>query len=135
MSEKRVLTIDRSKWRRGGNGGIGAGVTALLNEQGFMCCLGFDAIGRGLTAGQIRDCMYPTSVVVRGRESVDSDYAKALLMRDARGVIEGDNHLARSAAEANDNKGIDDAEREALVRKNLIALGWDDVVFVDGGAA
>lgn len=41
----KTLTLDYSKWRAGGNGlckdtVIGQGRTKLLNEQGFMCCLG-----------------------------------------------------------------------------------------------
>lgn len=36
------FTIDRSKWRCGDCGpyAAGAGDTLLLNDQGFMCCLG-----------------------------------------------------------------------------------------------
>lgn len=40
---KDYLTIDRSKWRTGKEnfGSTGEGDTELLNEDGFMCCLGF----------------------------------------------------------------------------------------------
>ena len=40
------LIIDRSKWRTGSGGkfSTGTGDTALRNGQGFMCCLGFEAL-------------------------------------------------------------------------------------------
>ena len=39
----KTVVIDRSKWRTGGVGinATGEGQTKLLNEEGFMCCLGF----------------------------------------------------------------------------------------------
>lgn len=38
----KELILDYSKWRCGDDGEnkVGTGVTALLNDQGFMCCLG-----------------------------------------------------------------------------------------------
>jgi hypothetical protein len=40
--EVKQLILDYSKWRCGDDGEnkIGTGTTALLNDQGFMCCLG-----------------------------------------------------------------------------------------------
>ena len=46
MTSKLKVTIDRAKWRCGGDGGPngnGAGDTQLLNDSGYMCCLGFIA--------------------------------------------------------------------------------------------
>ena len=46
-----TLTIDRSKWARGKNNGL----SALLNDDGNMCCLGFAAIQiTGLTPDDIQ---------------------------------------------------------------------------------
>ncbi len=41
--ERKRLVIDRSKWRSGsfGKNQTGSGITALLNDKGYMCCLGF----------------------------------------------------------------------------------------------
>lgn len=42
--DKVKVVIDRSKWRTGGNNGrfiTGKGETMLLNDEGYMCCLGF----------------------------------------------------------------------------------------------
>jgi hypothetical protein len=44
MTKKTKVTIDRSKWRCGGDDGAfsnGKGHTKLLNCKGYMCCLGF----------------------------------------------------------------------------------------------
>lgn len=43
---KDYLIINRAKWRTGANSidpsyRTGKGYTALLNEEGYMCCLGF----------------------------------------------------------------------------------------------
>lgn len=44
---KTTFTIDRSKWRCGGNiEPRGKGPTQMLNQEGYMCCLG--QIGRQL---------------------------------------------------------------------------------------
>jgi len=46
-----TLTIQRDKWARGKNNGL----SALLNDDGNMCCMGFAAIQiTGLTPDQIR---------------------------------------------------------------------------------
>lgn len=40
----KVLILDYNTWRSGGNPGednaVGKGSTMLLNEEGYMCCLG-----------------------------------------------------------------------------------------------
>jgi hypothetical protein len=43
MKRKIKVTIDRSKWRTGADSSnqTGKGCTALLNKEGYMCCLGF----------------------------------------------------------------------------------------------
>lgn len=43
MSDKIPIIIDRSKWRTGytGDNQTGKGMTALVNQEGYCCCLGF----------------------------------------------------------------------------------------------
>lgn len=43
MKRKIKVVIDRSKWRTGGGGlnQTGEGGTSILNDEGYMCCLGF----------------------------------------------------------------------------------------------
>jgi hypothetical protein len=42
MDKPKKLILDYSKWRCGMDGAnsLGDGETALLNDKGFMCCLG-----------------------------------------------------------------------------------------------
>lgn len=56
MDKSKKLILDYSKWRCGDNGGnkVGEGVTELLNEYGFMCCLG----QFGLQLGLFEDDIY-----------------------------------------------------------------------------
>lgn len=57
------LVIDRTKWRRGGSKrDFTDGETALLNNQGMMCCLGSACIASGLSRGQILGEPEPWSV-------------------------------------------------------------------------
>lgn len=45
VKKKYKIVIDRSKWRTGDKGlnATGKGTTALLNDEGCKCCLGFIA--------------------------------------------------------------------------------------------
>lgn len=47
MSKLLTTTIVASKWACGGRD------TQLVNKDGTMCCLGFDAVQRGITAQKI----------------------------------------------------------------------------------
>lgn len=73
MSRKKakVLVIDRRKWRRGGDGVMCMlndkfGGTALLNDRGKMCCLGFDA----------KACGVPRSIILK--EGMPDDVVRHL---------------------------------------------------------
>lgn len=64
-TEPRVLVIDRAKWRVGGGSQklkYLCGRVALRNEEGFLCCLGFDALACGVPEGALKDWSLPTSV-------------------------------------------------------------------------
>ena len=62
---QKKFIIDRSKWRCGGNlsdGGTnlrGEGITYLLNNQGFMCCLGQVAKQCGVDEYDLLETEYP----------------------------------------------------------------------------
>jgi hypothetical protein len=130
MGEKRVLTIDRSKWRRGGGSEINHpdGPTRLLNERGKMCCLGFDALACGLPPEAIQDKGEPGEIDDALRNF--PEYVKSARFHDDD---EGPYQTWRidDAIRDNDDATLTEARREELVRKDLLALGWDDVVFVD----
>ena len=65
--------IDRSKWRSGneGNYAIGLGNTFLLNEKGFMCCLGQVEKQLGLSDENIENKSWPCSTK---RKNILSNY-------------------------------------------------------------
>ena len=56
---KKKLIIDRSKWRTGTHG---YGPTKLLNDEGYMCCLGFACKVEGLENNQICGTARPDKV-------------------------------------------------------------------------
>jgi len=105
------FTIDRSKWRCGdtGDNKVGEGQTALLNPEGFLCCLGQVAIQCGAdeegihNVGEPRDCK-----VLRGIDNplitVDDDYdpEDGFLIQGLRNT-----RLSEEAMSINDDTSID----------------------------
>jgi hypothetical protein len=125
----KVLTIQRSKWRRGGGDDSKhpAGPTRLLNEKGFMCCLGFDALACGVPAEEIHDVGEPEEI--GNLETFGDYYTESRFTEDQWGAVQKE--AIRRAIKHNDADELGGAAREALIREDLIALGWDDVVFID----
>lgn len=130
MARERVLTIDRSKWRKGGeNFDHVQGLTKLLNKEGYMCCLGFDALASGIPREVILGRDTPADIVNETEHHVPDDYEITRLC-STHGMP--DNSQAVNAAmDANDEYKISEKTREARVRKALIDLGWDDVEFIN----
>lgn len=63
----KELNLDVSKWRCGGTGTngtnrLGEGVTLMLNNEGFMCCLGQFYLQLGYDEFDIRHKSTPDSV-------------------------------------------------------------------------
>ena len=58
---KDYLIINRPKWRTGGTEGdrTGKGSTALLNKEGYMCCLGFRCEQMGIPKENLFDRANP----------------------------------------------------------------------------
>lgn len=54
----REFTVDLEKWARGCENGE----SQLLNEDGFMCCLGFLGLACGLTPDEMREISTPPEV-------------------------------------------------------------------------
>lgn len=67
------LIIDRTKWRTGscGETATGKGDTALLNKEGFMCCLGFECLRRGFTEDEISGQPEPETMIFDDRFEKD----------------------------------------------------------------
>lgn len=58
MDKPKKLILDYSKWRCGGDNGqnkLGDGTVALLNKEGFMCCLGQWHLQLGATMEELLD--------------------------------------------------------------------------------
>jgi hypothetical protein len=78
MKEKIKVTIDRSKWRTGlyGTSASGRGDTYLLNDEGFMCCLGFCSLATGVPKSEILNQPLPNfitiqnEIIIRGLDSL-----------------------------------------------------------------
>lgn len=69
MTQIKKLTLDYSKWRCGGiaeqmlsNNVLGAGLTALHNQEGFECCIGQFCLQCGATIGDIIDIGEPADL-------------------------------------------------------------------------
>lgn len=107
--------ITRSKWRCGGDSQVrgrklGKGNTQLLNEQGYMCCLGQVARQCGIGSKAILNVATPTDVSVKRLPH---------LIYKVKHIVYRDNsELAQDAMEINDNEGTTVARKEKL----LIAL-------------
>ena len=56
-----TLIIDRKTWRTGdyGRNKTGDGDTKLFNNEGYMCCLGFECLRRGFSKEQILNMYGP----------------------------------------------------------------------------
>lgn len=142
----KKFTIDRAKWRTGGAEGgprrpgapetprflTGEGDTQLLNEEGFMCCLGFFSLSCGYSEEEILNKGEP--------EEMDVDYDGLHRYPDwfAKVVSDGDyyeGHYDRVDApaqtqfiEVNDNPYTTPQQKEELV-KDLFATHGVEVEF------
>lgn len=73
------FVVDRSKWRCGGyalSTQCGKGSTRLLNQEGFMCCLGHCALQLGTTQSDILDKGMPhhTNKIIRILSRIDKEH-------------------------------------------------------------
>lgn len=137
MSQK-VLVIQRSKWRRGGHDSklcAQYGATRLLNAQGLMCCLGFDAIACDVPEPAIKDAIDPETVLIRAHQygalDLDHHYLRSRLAPGGGPQGYEQVKAVGRAMAINDDSALADAEREAQLIPVLKQLGWDDAQFVD----
>jgi hypothetical protein len=117
--EKKVLTIERAKWLRGRQ-------SLLLDDSGHMCCLGFDAIACGVSADLLCGAGTPYGALIGRADRAPASYVASRL----RGADMSHVAAVSDAMLHNDAAGLSEDERERVVRKDLMQLGWDDVVFV-----
>lgn len=113
----KTLTIDRAKWRCGGDAlwptreepkfKRGLGVTELLNEEGFMCCLGF-------ACNQLGKVQKKHLMGITQPEDVSDVIEKAipLLTSKWKESVWSDTDLSTAAIEINDDKFMAPEQRE-----------------------
>src|ERR1700723_7710 len=109
----KKFTIYRGNWRRGGDseGLCGRfGTTSLLNDEGFMCCLGQCAMQLGISREFILGMAEPLDI-----DNCRLRLADGVLVAEAEEDYPILRHtkLTRDAMYINDNEKISDAERES----------------------
>lgn len=105
---KDRLIINRSKWKTGeilGNF-TGKGDTELLNEEGFMCCLGFCCHQMGISKKELLNKSIPSELV--------NWEIPGLL--DKRG---NDSKFANDALGINDDPKLSIKKREKKIKKHF----------------
>lgn len=113
----KTIIIDESKWRCGGNGNkgyrLGKGDTMLMNNKGYMCCLGQVSLQLGATKDQIVGLECPHEMRLRFKP----------LTRSFRGVVTN-TQLSNTAMDINDNWTITVAEKKKRLRKLFRSKGY-----------
>jgi hypothetical protein len=121
-TETQKFILDYSKWRCGEGGAheVGKGQTALLNSEGYMCCLGQWSLQLGMTEGDILGNGEPCEV----KKAIPILCA---LSEDDEGDDEfRTTNFSSQAMEINDKKSSTPEEKiillSALCKKNNIEL-------------
>ena len=112
----KTLKIDRAKWRNGTNG---KGNSRLLNEDGFMCCLGFACKADGLDDSNIFNKWYPDCL----------DYTPLLnpenVLFTPGNFEEGNLNLRPQLITTNDSINLENSERETRLKELFKKLDID----------
>jgi len=132
----KKIIIDRSKWRRGGDKQENAGLTCLLNPQGFMCCLGFISLAEGFTEEEIFNAGEPSDMSIKwdaeARQKAENLLEFELDDDDDALILSLD--IVEKAISINDDEcyAPDDLLRENKLKQ--LFQGIYDLEFVDGEA-
>lgn len=111
---KDYLIINRSKWRTGGKTPsykTGEGCTALLNEEGYMCCLGFRCHQMGIPKKDL---------LGKGTPDGLSDKWD---IPDLINAVGNDSDFTREAIRINDNISYTHEEREEKITEHFATIG------------
>lgn len=106
------FVVDRSKWRNGGTGedfniSNKYGDTALLNQEGYRCCLGFVCNQLGVEDGMLEDIGQPDDIDLNDINNIDL----STLVRIYDGAYEL-SELSERAITINDNGTLSVENRE-----------------------
>lgn len=110
---KSHFIIDRSKWRTGDNSTYqtGKGVTALKNDKGYMCCLGFVCLQSGVKEDLILNMGEPEEV------QKEIPYLTNTL-KDVEGdIFYGNTNLSTEAMDINDDPYTTPVEKENKLKE------------------
>lgn len=116
----KKVVINRKKWLRG----CGTSASSLLDgKTGKMCCLGFWCLQAGIPRKQIKDVSSPADLINKGVSSVSGlSYESKNITGFTCGLTQN-NTTCIKMMQTNDDKYIDDEERERtlkrLAKKNL----------------
>lgn len=121
MTKKDYLIINRSKWRTGGDPDItdstnkkenvtGKGDTQLLNNEGFMCCLGFRCQQMGIPKKDLLNIASPNGLK-------DWDIPDLLTTSPFGTVI--NSKFTMEAIRINDKADISSKEREKQIKEHF----------------
>lgn len=122
----KEFTVDVSKWSRGGKTGPSNSPSSLLNEDGFMCCLGFLGAACGIKEAQMNNLASP--------EDLDEDERNLMptaLLYDNLSYEVQDNRIYEivnsmicdALININDNESIDDEARMKYLKENFAEIG------------
>lgn len=114
----KKLILDYSTWRCGYNGPnkLGEGVTALLNKEGYMCCL-------GQFAKQLNSDVEDEELLNIGMpEELDIDIP---LLVDKMMNCYNDTRVATKAANINDDSGTTPEEKIKKLKELFAQEGYE----------
>lgn len=119
----KTLTIDRSKWRTGGIAYDEThGSTQLLNEKGYMCCLGFYCLQLGeVSKNEILGIALPEEL--NNVNVYDDAMLHLVHENDLRNT-----HFTEEAINMNDSEELTNEEREKNIQEHFKRIDVD-VVF------
>ena len=111
--KKDYLIIDRAKWRTGGCSHIqtGEGRTALLNDNGFMCCLGFRCHQLGIPEKDLLGYVSPGGL------------SENWVIPDLINSVGNDTDFTTTAMEINDDDCITQKVREKEITEHFATIG------------
>lgn len=126
----KQLIIDRAKWRTGGEGyhHTGIGDTQLLNDDGYMCCLGFYCLQAGIPSEKILNVGEPDDIInVREFYDKSEDISFLLLDRDHDDDSMINTDFVNTAIRINDKESITPDEREKMIKDHFKYMGIEVV--------
>jgi len=112
-----TTVIERSKWYRG----LGHRASRLLNDEGQMCCLGFDSLRRGFTPEEILNVGSPG----RFHCELEDQRATGLIDKGWKGSdfkIQN-SPIVNQIIQVNDDTTMNDRDRELVLTHLFSVLG------------